>query len=66
MGGIYEVRRSDDLHTKFHKDWFSHSKVDRGETQTHRQHGDRLSLLFQNKVNELKITPAMKSIRLQS
>jgi hypothetical protein len=35
MGGIYEVRRSDglrchDIHTEFHKDWFMHSKVDRG------------------------------------
>jgi hypothetical protein len=32
LGGIYEVRRLDglrchDIHTKFHKDWFSHSKV---------------------------------------
>jgi hypothetical protein len=42
MGGIYEVRRGDglrwhDIHTKFHKDWFRHSKVDMGEftdTQT--------------------------------
>jgi hypothetical protein len=24
------------IHTKFHKDWFRHSKVDRGDTQTHR------------------------------
>jgi hypothetical protein len=35
MGGIYEVRRSDelsclDIHTKFHKDWFRHSEVDKG------------------------------------
>jgi hypothetical protein len=35
MGGIYEVRRWDvfrccDIHTKFHKDWFRHSKVDGG------------------------------------
>jgi hypothetical protein len=30
---------------KFHKGWFRHSKVDRGDTQTRRQHGDRISLL---------------------
>jgi hypothetical protein len=23
-----------DIRIKFHKDWFSHSKVDRGDTQT--------------------------------
>jgi hypothetical protein len=49
-GGIYEVRRSDDLtcrdiHTKFYKDWFSHSKVDKGDTQTQRQYGNRISLI---------------------
>jgi hypothetical protein len=35
MGGIYEVRHGDglrgyDMHAKFHKDWFRHSKVNRG------------------------------------
>jgi hypothetical protein len=35
MGGIYEVCRWDglsrhDVHTKFHKDWFSHSEVNGG------------------------------------
>jgi hypothetical protein len=39
MGGIYEVRcwdrlMYDDIGTKFHKDWFSQSNVDRGDTQT--------------------------------
>jgi hypothetical protein len=39
MGGICEVRRRDrirchDIHTKFQKDWFRHSKVYKGETQT--------------------------------
>jgi hypothetical protein len=34
MGEIYEVSCLDglncnDIHTKFHKDWFRHSKVDR-------------------------------------
>jgi hypothetical protein len=40
------------IHTKFHKDRFMHSKVDKvGYTNTHRQHGDCISLLlfFQNK-----------------
>jgi hypothetical protein len=50
MGGIYEVRRLDglrchDIHAKFHKNWFSHSKVGKGDTQTYREHGDRISLL---------------------
>jgi hypothetical protein len=42
--------------TRFHKDWFSHSKVDRGDSQTHRQHGDWMSLFlfFQNKESRLK------------
>jgi hypothetical protein len=50
MGGIYEVCRSDglrfhDINTKFYGEWFSNSKVDRGDEQTHRQHGDRISPL---------------------
>jgi hypothetical protein len=56
MGGIYEVRRWDafrchHIHSKFHKESFSHSKVDRVDTQTHRQHGVLINLLlfFQNK-----------------
>jgi hypothetical protein len=66
MGGIYEVRRWDDLrrqyiHTKFHKDWLRHSKVDwggRDTHQTHRQHGDAMSLLLFTffKWKEAKIT----------
>jgi hypothetical protein len=48
--GIYEVYRSDalsfhDTQTKFHKDWFRHSDVNNGDSQTHRQHRDRISLL---------------------
>jgi hypothetical protein len=41
---------------KFHKDCFRHSKVYRGDSQTHRQHGDLISLLlfFQNKESMLK------------
>jgi hypothetical protein len=39
MASIYEVRLSDglrchDVHTKFHKDWFRHSKVNVRDTQT--------------------------------
>jgi hypothetical protein len=56
IGRIYEVRRRDglrchDIHTKFHKDSFSNSKVNRGDIEAHRQHGDRISLLsfFKNK-----------------
>jgi hypothetical protein len=35
MGGIYEVHhwdelRTHDIHTKFHKDWFTHSEVNVG------------------------------------
>jgi hypothetical protein len=51
MEGIYEGRRSDglgchDIHTKFHKDWLAYSKVNGEEdSPTHRQHGDRMSLL---------------------
>jgi hypothetical protein len=68
MGGVYEVLRSDglrchDIHTEFHTDWFSHSKVDMGGGYTDTQHGDRISLflLFQNKESRLKITPPMVS-----
>jgi hypothetical protein len=31
------------IHTKFNKDWFRHSKVYKGDTQTHRQHADRIT-----------------------
>jgi hypothetical protein len=31
---------------KFHKDWFRHSKFGKGDTQTHRQYGDIVSLLL--------------------
>jgi hypothetical protein len=60
MGGIYEVWRSDefrchDVHTEFHKDWFGHSKVDGGESQTHRQHGDRISLLQKSRLEKCKV-----------
>jgi hypothetical protein len=61
MGGIYELRRSDglrchDMHINVHKDWFRHSQVDRGYSQTQRQHSDliNLHLFFKNKENRLK------------
>jgi hypothetical protein len=47
MGGIYKVRPSDglkchDIHTKFHKDWFRHSKFNRG---IHR-HTDSMTIAY--------------------
>jgi hypothetical protein len=50
MEGIYEVRcwdglRCHDIHMKFNKDCLRHSKVDRGDSQTRRYHGDLISLL---------------------
>jgi hypothetical protein len=33
MEGIYEICH--DIHTKFHKDWFRHSKVDRKGIHRH-------------------------------
>jgi hypothetical protein len=32
-------------YTKFREDWFRHSEVSRGDTQTHKQHGHLISLL---------------------
>jgi hypothetical protein len=61
MGGIYEVRHCDelrchDVHTRFYEDWFRYSNLIRGDTQTHRQHGNLISppFFFQNKENCLK------------
>jgi hypothetical protein len=60
MGGIYEVCYWDGLichniHDKFRKDLFWHSKVD-GDTQTHRQHGDLISIIFlHNKERRLQM-----------
>jgi hypothetical protein len=63
MGRTYEVccwdwHRCHDTHTKFHKNLFRHSKVNRGNPQTQRQHGYHTSLLsffFRNKGSRLKI-----------
>jgi hypothetical protein len=38
---------------KFNKDWFRHSKVNRGDTLTHRQHGDRISQLLFLKIRKV-------------
>jgi hypothetical protein len=58
--------------TRFHKDWFRHSKVDWMYSQIHRQHGDLISLLlfFRNKDNMIKkeapiSSPEMKSINIE-
>jgi hypothetical protein len=62
MEGIYEIRLCEelmcyDVHTKFHKDWFRHSEVDKGDaqTQTQREHVDllRLPLFFFFKIREV-------------
>jgi hypothetical protein len=61
MGGIYEVRHCDGLrchntHTKFYKGGFKYSNIVRGDTQTHREQGDFISLIlfFLNKENRLE------------
>jgi hypothetical protein len=46
--------RYHDIHTEFHKDWFRHSEVNRGDTQTHTQQRDRISLLSFFKESRLK------------
>jgi hypothetical protein len=61
MGVIHEIFHWDglrfhDLCSMFHKDLVRHSKVKNGETQTQRQHGDRISLVcffYQNKKSTL-------------
>jgi hypothetical protein len=42
--------------TQFHKDLFGNSKVNRGDTKTRRQNGNRINLLsfLKNKENRLK------------
>jgi hypothetical protein len=55
------------MYTKFHKDWLRHSIVDRGDTQTHRQHGDLVSqLFFQNKESRLKTETMCKTLSEES
>jgi hypothetical protein len=73
MGEIYEVRiwdglRCHDIHIKFHKDWFRHLKIngERGDSQTHGQHGDCISPLplFQNKKGRLKTENFVVSVSM--
>jgi hypothetical protein len=42
------------IHSKFHKDWFRYSGVNRGDAQ-HRQHGDFISLLVSFKNKEIRL-----------
>jgi hypothetical protein len=58
MGGIYEVHRIDrlrydDIYTKFNKNWFRYSNVDREAIQIHRQQGDLISLLLLSKIRNV-------------
>jgi hypothetical protein len=46
--------RSRDINSKFRKDWFKHSKVNRGDTQTAALF-HMPTLFFQNKESRLKI-----------
>jgi hypothetical protein len=39
--------------TKFHKDWFRLSKVNRGDTNTHGQQRDLISLLYFFKIRKV-------------
>jgi hypothetical protein len=50
-----------DIHTKLHKDLLRHSKLNKGDSQTKRQHGDRISLLssFQIKGSRLERKPSL-------
>jgi uncharacterized C2H2 Zn-finger protein len=56
---LFRCLRCRDICTKFHKDWFRHSEVNRGHTHTHTQERDLISLLcfffFQNKESRLEI-----------
>jgi hypothetical protein len=46
------------MYSPFHKDLFRYSKIDRGDSQTHRYHSDLINLLlfFQNKESRLKMS----------
>jgi hypothetical protein len=52
-----EMSSGDMMYILFRKNWFRHSKVNRGDIQTHGQHGDLISLLllFLNKENGLNM-----------
>jgi hypothetical protein len=42
-----------DTYTKFHKDWFRHSKFIVGTQQIHRQEGDHISVLWERRLKHL-------------
>jgi hypothetical protein len=42
------------VHTRFHKDWFRHSNIDRWDIQTHGQHGYVISLLLEIRLKVYK------------
>jgi hypothetical protein len=56
MGGMHEVRRRDGF--RFRINWFGG-----GDSQTHGQHGNHISLLsfFQNKESRLKVQSITES-----
>jgi hypothetical protein len=69
MGRIYEVRRSDglrchDIHTKCHKDWFRHSKVNREDSQTHS--AMTLHIIYHNNLNYVTVETKSIVARLTS
>jgi hypothetical protein len=65
MGGIHEVCHRDGLRCHdIYKAWFGHLKIGRGESQTHRQHGDLISLLLFFKNNESWLKTAQRHVTL--
>jgi hypothetical protein len=47
------IKYTVEMGTKFHKDWFRHSKVDGGDSQTHRQYDDCISLFYSFKIRKV-------------
>jgi hypothetical protein len=68
MGRIYEIQganwlRCHDIHTKFHSDWFRHSKVNRGDAQTHtggRSHKPTLGKQTKKRILRLYVSFKLK------
>jgi hypothetical protein len=73
MGGFYEVHHWDglrchDIHTKFHKDWFRHSKVYMGgytDTEVAWWCHRGLRIFFQNKESRLQNSSFLSLLRKQ-
>jgi hypothetical protein len=58
MGGVYEVRHWDglrchDIHTKFFLWRLVQSFISKGHAQTHRKEGDRISLLWESRLEKV-------------